>query len=266
MIRIGLIGCGAIGNVLAKAIDKDKDFELVYIFDLKKEKCEDLASKLSKRPKIAKSLEEMFDCDLIIEAASQEAVREYSLRILDHSDLMIMSVGALRDERLFSKIEEKARNRRVYIPSGAIAGVDGVKSAGIGKINEVVLTSTKSIEGLEGEPYVREKHINLKEIRKPTLIFEGSAKEAAKFFPRIINVSITLSLAGIGTEKTKVRIIADPFAKINKHEIEVKGEFGRLRTVTENVLCPDNRKTSYLAALSAIRTLKKIKENILIGT
>lgn len=268
MIKIGIIGCGSIGSILAKSIEKDKDFKLSYLYDLKREKAIELAKKIQKKPKIVKEIKEMFDSDLIIEAASQKAVKEYALGILDHCDLMIMSVGVFANENLFNKVKEKAKlnNKKVYLPSGAILGLDGVKAASEGKIKKAILITRKPPKSLAGAPYILEKKIDLEKIKKPTLIFEGSAKKAAVKFPKNINVSVALSLAGIGVKKTKVKIIADPSIKRNIHQIIVEGDFGKLETKSENLPLPSNPKTSYLAALSAIKTLKKIKENIILGT
>jgi len=267
-IKIGLIGCGAIGSVIAKALEKEKGMELGFVLDLNKSKCEELIGKLKEKPKIVDSVEEMLECDLIVEAASQEAVKEYAERILEECNLMIMSVGALKEEGLLKKLREKAesKGKKIYLPSGAIAGLDAVKAAMEAGIEEVMLTSTKSPESLEGAPFFKEKKIDLKEIRKPTIVFEGNALEAAKFFPKNINVSVALSLAGIGVKNTKVRIVVDPSIKINRHEIKVKGEFGELYTRTENIPFPENPRTSFLAALSAVRTLRNLKESIVIGT
>ena len=103
-------------------------------------------------------------------------------------------------------------------------------------------------------------------MKKATVIFKGDAKTAQSLFPRSINVAATLSLASIGPELTKVTIIADPSIEENIHEIHVKGEFGILKTYVENLPSIKNPKTSHLAALSAIKTLKKISEHIEIGT
>lgn len=263
-----MIGCGAIGSVIAKALEKEEGMELGFVFDLNKGKSEELIGKLKEKPKIVNSVEEMLEADLIVEAASQEAVKEYAEKVLEKCSLMIMSVGALKDEELLEKLREKAEKngKKIYLPSGAIAGLDAVKAAGEREIEEVILTSTKSPASLEGAPFFKEKNIDLNEIRKPTIVFEGNALEAAKFFPKNINVSVALSLAGIGVKNTKVRIVVDPEIKRNKHEIKVKGAFGELYTKTENIPSPENPRTSFLAALSAVRTLKNLNESIVIGT
>jgi aspartate dehydrogenase len=98
------------------------------------------------------------------------------------------------------------------------------------------------------------------------VVFEGPASTAVKLFPKNVNVAASLSLAGIGFEKTQVRIIVDPESDINEHHLEATGEFGKLDVTVQNVQCPDNPKTSYLAALSAISTLKYICEPIKVGS
>ena len=271
---VGLIGCGAIGTVLACAIDKGEagSTHLAVVYDRIKEKSNILCGKLVRKPKIAESFEELIACedvDLVVEAASQEAVRAYALRVLRAGkDLMIMSVGALVDSELVEEVRRCAmeNRKRVYIPSGAIAGLDGAKAAVIGKVDSVTLTTRKPPEGLKDAPYVKEKKMHLEKLKSPKLIYEGPASEACKLFPANVNVAAALGLASVGVEKTKVQIIADPSIKRNIHEVKVKGEFGELQVHVENVPLMDNPKTSQLAALSAIATLKKISEPLTVGT
>jgi len=271
-LGIGLIGCGAIGSVLARAIDDGQagDACLVMVFDKNLEKAKALAQKLKSKPKVAKTFKELLNCEnvkLVVEAASQGAVRAYAVEVLRAGkDLMIMSAGALVNSKLAGEISRTAKenNRRVYLPSGALAGLDGVKASALGKIERIVLTTRKPLEALEDNAYFKEKFSG--RVEKPTIIYEGSAVEACKLFPANVNVAATLSLAGVGAEKTIVRVIADPTLERNIHEIEVVGEFGKLTVHVENVPSIENPKTSYLAALSAIATLKKITEPMIVGT
>ena len=179
-----------------------------------------------------------------------------------------MSTGALLDEDLFSSMLKVAKKngRKIYVPSGAIVGLDNIKSASLESISEVTLTTRKPPKSLEGAPYIKQKGINLSLLKEPCVLYEGSAKEAVEFFPQNINVAASLSLASIGPERTRVRIIADPNIENIIHEIHVKGEFGEIYTKTINKPSPSNPKTSYIAALSAIATLRKISGNIIIGT
>lgn len=175
-----------------------------------------------------------------------------------------MSVGGLLE--MEDAIAEAAiAGIALYCPSGAIAGLDAVAAASVGRIESVMLTSRKPPQGLKGAPYIIEKGIDLDAIEREQIIFEGNARDAIRGFPKNINVAVTLSLAGIGAEKTMVRIIADPAAARNCHQIEVEGEFGRLLTLTENLPFPFNPRTSYLAALSAISCLRKITSPLKLG-
>jgi len=273
-VGAGLIGCGAIGTVIAEAIDSGKagEIDLVIVYDIIAERAQNLASKLNRKPLVAKNISEVLERDdvqIVIEAASQEAVRQYAVKILSsNKDLMVMSTGALLDETLMAKIMEAAKNsgRRVYVPSGAIVGLDNVKSAAIGQIEEVTLITRKPPISFKGAPYIEKSKIDLSTLKEPLTLYEGPAREAVKLFPQNVNVAATLSLAGVGPDKTKVKVIVDPGIKNIIHEVHVRGEFGEILTRTVNKPFPSNPRTSYIAALSAIATLKKISENIIIGT
>jgi len=273
-IGVGLIGCGSIGTVIAKAIDGGKagELELVAVYDIVREHAERLVKSLSKKPMIAETSGDLIrrrDIDLIVEAASQDAVREYAVKVLrEGKDLMVMSTGALLDENLYQEVLNMARRmgRKVYVPSGAVVGLDNVKSAALEEIESVTLTTRKPPVSFEGAPFIKERGVDLTSIREPKVLYEGPAREAVKLFPRNVNVAASLSLAGVGADRTWVKIIVDPNVKGITHEVRVKGAFGELMTKTVNRPFPDNPKTSYIAALSAIATLKKVSENIDIGT
>ncbi len=282
-IRVGVVGCGAIGSEICKAIDTDEvsgrklnlEMELIFLIDTHLERIERLSQNLRKKPAIVKSdskdlAEILEEVDLVIECASQAAVREFMIPALQKGkDIMILSVGALLcDPGLFQEIEQIAKEKgcSVYIPSGAVAGVDGLKSGTIGGIRSVELTTSKPPHGFQGNAYIRERGVDLSSITKEKTLFIGSAREAVAHFPENINVAATLSIAGIGSEATRVKIVADPAAKENVHELEARGEFGKLLVRVENVPSITNPKTSYLAALSAIATLKRIANPIRVGT
>ncbi len=267
-IRLGIIGCGAIGTEIAKAcgsILKDK-IDLVSIFDIDKDKISVLEKKIG-RDIGANSLDILIEkSDFLFEAASSSISAEMLKKaIAKFKDIMIMSIGGLlnREELL-----EKARRKgiKVYLPSGALAGIDALKAAGISKIESVTLITKKPPGGLEGAPYLLEHNIDLNKITDETIVFKGNAEEAVKGFPKNINVSALLSLAGIGADKTRVKIVTSPSFTRNTHEVEIKGEFGTIKTETSNVPSPANPKTSYLAVLSAIATLKGIVGSVKIGT
>ena len=157
-------------------------------------------------------------------------------------------------------------DRRVYLPSGAICGLDGVKSASLGEIYGVELQTRKPPKSLMGVKYLADMGVDLLKVREPTVVYEGSAVDAVKRFPKNVNVCAALSLAGVGPEKTRVRIVVDPGIDRNIHEVTVHGEFGELYTKTSNLPSQDNPKTSYLACLSAVKTLEGINRCMRVGT
>ncbi|MHA1606484.1 MAG: aspartate dehydrogenase [Candidatus Freyarchaeota archaeon] len=274
MIRVAIVGCGVIGGILARAIDEGRagDVELVYLFDLDGEKARRLADSLKRRVRVAGSIDEIVrdeTVNLVVEAAAPSAVKEYGEKVLmAGKDLMVLSVGAFHDQELYDRIVEILRERdvHVYIPSGAISGLDAVKAAAMEELEVVELVTRKPPRAFKGNRYVESKGIDLDKVTRPTVLFEGSAREAAPLFPKGINVALSLSLAGIGADRTKVKVIADPTINRNVHEIHAKGSFGRLLCVTHNYPSPENPETSYLAALSAVRTLRNLTEKLRIGT
>jgi len=270
-LKIGVVGCGAIGSSLAKTIIKDfsAQAKLVALCDIDSKKAESLSRLVSRKENLAVlNLTQLINrSDLVIEAASAKSSWEIAKNVLSKGrDIMLMSVGGIVSH--LKKLSDLAKryNSKVYIPSGAISGVDALKAARIGKIKKVILTTRKNPLSFKGVGYAEEKNIDLKRIRKDKILFSGTAKEAVTYFPQNINVAAILSIAGLGADKTEVKIIASPKINKNIHEIEIESEAARIFTRTENVLHPDNPKTSYLAVLSAVATLKQILEPIRVGT
>lgn len=267
MLKIGIVGCGTMGSGLAMAIDqrfKDRA-KLVALYDIDEEKAISLISQLSEAIPILPPDELIRECELMVEAASAQVSGELVRKaLLANRDVMVMSVGGLVENGIFDLANEKRCH--IYVPSGAICGLDGVKSALCGRIFRVTLTTLKPPEGFQNAPYVLENKIDLSSIDEETVLFEGSARQAIRGFPQNVNVAVALSFAGVGLDKTQVKIVCSPHSTINSHEVQVEGEFGKLTTKTENVPASQNPRTSYLAVLSAIATLRTILEYSRIGT
>lgn len=272
-MKIGLIGCGNIGLVVSKAVDEGKipGAEIACVFDSHEKRAHKLASSLKNKPVAAGSVKDFtcFGVDFVVEAASQKAVEENILFLLDSGlSVLVMSVGALIDDSLMKKVLFSCRKTgaRVYVPSGAVAGLDGVKSAACDGLEDVLLESIKPLSSLRDNDFLRKEGVDVESLGEKTLVFDGFAVDAVKYFPKSVNVCAALSLSGVGARKTKVKVFADPNADKINHRIHVKGVFGELSVEVSNIKSPDNPKTSYLACLSAIATLKKLNECVLIGT
>jgi len=261
------------GTQIALAIDSENfPATLTHVFDASKDASSALVEKLKNKPEIVENshLLSSQPIDIVVEAASQDAVKEdVSLSVLQNKkDLMIMSVGALLDESIYDILSDACKDfkKTIYLPSGAIAGLDGIKSIK-DELESLSITTTKHPRSLKGAKFFETSDINLDEINSSTVVYEGTAKEAVTLFPANINVAALLSLTGIGSEKTSVKIVADPNTDKNTHHIEAAGKFGKMTFTIENVPDANNPKTSRLAILSAIETLKKYcSDDIQIGT
>ncbi len=265
---VGILGCGVIGRVLAKETEKRLSSYVsgLVLFDAEKNESARVSGMLE-RGNVAVSLEDLVTrSDLVIEAASGKVVAELLKLVLSRKkDAMIMSIGGLLgNENLIA--EFRKAGLALILPSGAIAGIDGLKSFKCADIQTVTLTTRKSPKSIAGAAYLSRNGIDVNLIKEETLVFKGSAKEAVAAFPKNINVSALLSIAGIGAEKTMVKIIVSPEYTNNTHEIEITGSPGKLTVRAENVPSPDNPKTSYLAALSAVRSLEEYFDTVRIGT
>ena len=261
MKRIGLLGCGAMGTRIALAMDSGLvPARLTHIFDSSGAASRALAARLESKPEIVANshLLSSNPVDMVGEAASQDAVRDAALGVLQNRrDLLVMSAGALLDPAVREVLEEACRDygRSVYVPSGALAGIDAVRAAR-GGLGSVTITTTKHPRSLRGARFFEESGTDPGSISSPTTLFEGPAEEAVRLFPANVNVAATLSLAGIGGARTRVRVVADPGADANEHRIEASGGFGSLSATARNLPDPANPGTSALAALSAIEALR----------
>ncbi len=248
-MKIGLIGFGSIGSFLAKNLGK----EIVWVADSDPSAAGRMKAAGLKCKYCASIPKKCGGANLVVEAASQQAV-PLLLECLRHCDVMVMSVGAFADDRLLGRVRRAAEKygRKIYLPSGAIGGTDAISAVGKGATS-VLLETIKPPASLGRRDKER------------AVIFEGSAREACRLYPKNVNVSATLSLAGIGFDKTRVRIVSDPAVAKNTHRITVESNAGRMVLEFENVPSAENPKTSALAALSALRRIRKIKGALQIG-
>ena len=235
---VGIVGCGAIANTIVNEFISDSG----------------ILAQIANGVAVLRLEDMLDDVDLILESASPIALKVIALDILERGiDLMVMSVGALMDKEFRNKVRKTAEehNAKVYAPSGAIVGLDGIKAASIGKISEASLTTRKAPKSLG-------------RVEEEEILFEGKASEAVEKFPVNINVAASLSIAC--NMDIDVKIIVDPKVDRNVHEVVVKGDFGEFRTSSENYPFAANPKTSMLAAFSAIKLLKSFGECFSVGT
>jgi aspartate dehydrogenase len=239
--KVGIIGCGAIGTLIAEAVEQKLVVcDELILYDHDEKKVEKLKSSLRFPVTVVASLDEMLRLKpkVVVEAASQQAVREYVSRILvEDIDLIVMSSGAL--------LGLNVQSSKLHVPSGAIGGLDALSSAALAGIDEIVLTSRKNPKAFD---------MNNKE---PKVVYEGDAEEAARLYPREMNVAATLALT-VKPAKVRVQVVSDPAVQRNTHEFRVKWRFGEMFLRFANDPHPENPRTSALAAWSAIKLLQTL--------
>jgi aspartate dehydrogenase len=252
MMKIGLLGCGNIGHIIARHTG---GFTIAAVYDEVFEKASEIAAISGATAFRDFTTFIAADFDIVVEAASVSAVKLFAGEVLGHNkDIVIMSVGALTDTMFRETLRSRAREsgRKVYIPSGAIFGLDNLKIGRISTIRKLLLRTTKSPASLG---------IDAQERRR---IFLGKSNECIKAFPKNVNVSVAMSLAaGMDTD---VELWVDPAVDQNVHELFIEGDFGETYIKVTNFPSPDNPATSYLAALSILSLLEKIDDPIVVGT
>jgi len=265
-MRVGVAGLGVIGRAVCRALDAGlPGLTLAGATARDRGRAERFLAGLG-TPAPFLTLDELVAAsDLVVEASTQAHLAELAPKALGAGrDLVVLSCGGLLGRRDWIDLAA-AKGCRIRVPSGAIAGLDGVKAACLGAITSVTMETRKPPAGLAGAPWVVERRIDLAAIREETLLFEGPATEACRAFPANVNVLAALSLAGIGPDKTRTRIFAAPAQRMNRHRITVEGEFGRLAVEVENVPS-ENPRTGKLSYLSAIALLRELGATLRVGT
>ena len=266
MKSIGIVGCGTLGKTLLRAAASKKlPVPVAGVTSRTGETAREFLRTLPDPPPYLE-LEQLIEAaDLVVEAAGGAVVADLARRTFAAGkDLLVISMGALLDHpHLIELAREK--NCRLILPSGAIAGLDGIKSACEGEIDHVTITTRKPLESLAGAPYLAEHGISLEGLTEEKEIYAGPVREAVRGFPANVNVAACVSMAGLGPDRTTIRILAVPGLKRNSHTIEVEGEFGSLTVSIANALS-ENPKTGRLTAMSIIRTIKDSFDPFRIGT
>jgi aspartate dehydrogenase len=228
-MKIALIGLGAIGSWLEARLDP--------------------------KPVIIRRGDALPMADVVVEVAGHGALAQYGVAALKQgSDLVITSIGALADQALWLSLQQAATRSKILLPAGAVAGIDALAAARLGGLDQVRYSSRKPPASLSDTlPLVRE-----------SVVFEGNARDAALQFPKNANVAATIALAGIGFEKTEVRIIADPALTQNVHVLEATGNFGTFTMTIAGRPLPSNPKSSSLTAMSLLRCIENRQSAIVL--
>ena len=252
MIKIGLLGCGNVGRIIAAHAES---IQIVAVFDIIPERAEELAALCQAQAYTDFDAFMQEDFSIVVEAASVDAVRRYAEAVLRSGrDIVVLSVGALADVEFRERLIEVAREvgKKIRIPSGAIIGLDNLKIGQISPPEKLLLRTTKPPASLGMAAGTR------------TEIFKGLAHDCIKLYPKNINVAVALGLAA--GRDADVELWVDPGIERNIHEIFAEGDFGDIYVRVRNVPSPDNPATSYMAALSILTLLKNLENPLVVGT
>jgi aspartate dehydrogenase len=271
-MRIGLIGGGVIARLILEHLARGElgDFEVCAIAGRSAgSRGRALAAQygvpfvtgldalLAERP------------DAVVEAASHDAVREFAAPLLERGvSVIVLSGGALCDDALRARLERLAAAKRalLYVPSGGIGGLDALKAVCAAGADAVEIAITKPPAAWKEIPYVERLGVDLDRLPGATTLFDGTAREGVPHFPANVNIAAVLSMAGIGFDRTRLKVVADPALKFNTHYINVRGRTGAISIKLESVPSPDNPKTALLACYSALAALKAFGSPVRYGT
>lgn len=271
-LRIGIIGCGTIGGYVLDAVAAGKvENAEINVVCGRSNRSKGRDKVLDHGIPWVADVSEMLNknINVVVEAASHAALEENGLAILKRGiDLIPSSLGALVDDGLLQSLIAAAETAgsMLHVPSGGIGALDAVQAVICESVESITMTSRKPPAAWKGIPYVEELNLDLDGMREPAVLFEGPAKDCVKKFPQNINIAAALSLAGIGFERTRIRILADPTVRRNTHEIVSKSAAGRFTITLENVPDPENPKTTYMACYSVLAALKNLRTAYRVGT
>jgi len=257
MQRAVLIGYGAIASYVAARLQGDGAIRIGWVI-ARPGREEAARAAIGPGPLIVASVAEIDGTpDVALEAAGHAGLAEHGPALLARGiDVGVVSIGALADDALAGRLKTAAEQggARAILLSGAIGGVDALAAALEGGLTRVTYQGRKPPGGWKGSP--AEATLDLDGLTAPARHFAGTARQAARAYPKNANVAATVALATLGLDSTAVELWADPAAPGNLHVIEAEGAFGSLRLEIAGRPLPENPKTSALTAMAALRFLR----------
>jgi aspartate dehydrogenase len=265
-LRVGLAGLGAVGREVGRRLEQGIDGLMLAAVSVR-----DVDKAIRSIPRIGAAIAVLSperlaeSCDVVVECLPPALFRRVAEPAIARGLIfMPLSAGRLLDNW---DLAERARETgaRIVVPTGALIGLDAVRAAAEGEIRTVTMITRKPPAGLAGAPYLVAHDISLADLRAPLKVFSGSAREGARGFPANVNVAAALSLAGIGPDRTRLEIWADPTVARNTHHIEVDADTARFSMTIENVPS-DNPRTGRIVALSTVAALRGLVSTLKVGS
>jgi aspartate dehydrogenase len=266
MKTVAIGGLGAIGLKLARALDAGVDgLRLVAVAARDQVKAENNLRGFRAPPRVV-TLHGLAEADIVVEAAPAAVFEQIASAAIEAGRIFVpASVGALLP-RMHLVRRAHETGARIVVPTGALLGLDAVRAAAEGRVDSIAIESRKPPRGLEGAPYLVKHGIDVSGLTAPLRVFEGNAFDAAAGFPANVNVAAALALAGIGPDRTRLEIWADPALERNTHRIELESDSARLVMTIENVPSPENPRTGRITPLSVIACLRGLAGTVRVGS
>jgi aspartate dehydrogenase len=267
MLTVGIGGLGAIGLRLAKELDRGIDgLRLVAVAARDPAKVAGQVAGFRSVPQVTTLARLAELADIVVEAAPAAVFEDIVAPAVERGRILVVSsVGALLP-RMHIVDRAHETGGRIIVPTGALLGLDAVRAAAEGNVESVTLVTRKPPRGLAGAPYLEQHNIDVTAITTPTKIFDGSAREGAKGFPANVNVAAALALAGIGPDRTRLEIWADPTVTRNTHTVRVEADTVRLTMTIENVPSEENPRTGRITPLSLLACLRGLTATLKVGS
>lgn len=264
--RVSIAGLGAVGQELARRLGEGIDgLALSAVSAADHEKAKRTLARLGVDVPVLPLHELEPASDLVIECMPAQFVARLAESVLSAGkEIVVLSAGVLLQHPELVDLA-KQHGGRISVPTGALVGLDAVGAAAEGEIRSVKMTSRKPPRGLVGAPHLDRTEVDAETVTEPTMVFSGSARDAASGFPSNLNVAAALAMAGIGPDRTKVEVWIDPTVTRNTHHIEVSADVADFSLVIENVPS-ENPRTGRITALSVLRLLRKRGAALAVGT
>ena len=266
-LRVGIAGVGAIGGVVARALDEGlTGFRLEAVTTRDAQRLPNILSELKRAVAVVDARELAGRCDVIVECAPSAAFPDIVRPAAEAGRTVVTVSAAALIENMGLLDVARANGGRIILATGALLGFDAVRAAAKGVIYSVRMVTRKPPRSLLGAPYLEENHIDITKLSTPLCLFAGSAREGARGFPANVNVAAALALAGIGPDRTELEIWADPSLNRNTHTIKVDADSVRFEMTIENVPTPGKPGTGRVTALSVIAALESLTSVLRVGS
>jgi aspartate dehydrogenase len=265
-LKIGVAGLGAVGLGVARRLEAGiPGLVLAAVAVRDQDKARRNLPAIGERIPIVAAEALAQSCDVVVECLPPQLFRGVASSAIEAGKIfMPLSVGRLLENWDLVALA-KETGARILVPTGALLGLDAVRAAAEGTIHSVTMITRKPPDGLEGSPYLVERGISLQGLKEPRKIFDGSARDGARGFPANVNVAAALSLAGIGPDKTRLEIWADPALTRNTHRVEVDADTARFSMAIEGIPS-ENPRTGRIVPLSVIAALRGLVSELKVGT